>query len=580
MKLGTIKRYLEHYPASFLLRRAIVKSAAKLGKMRFKKNHRYSSLARDISTQSLKPFSLPHLSRNQKALVLKKADAVVNGFIPVFSEIYPGKINWQRDYVNARNIGEQGCDVRIVWELNRLHLLVWLAQAYSFAKRKKYLNKFKEICLDWMEKNPEDSLTWHPMECAIRAVNLCFAFPVFYRYIEDEDFWNKFFSMLFTHGVYIRNNLEWTPKIRNNHYLCNLIGLLCLGALFEKTENGKEWLSFSYSELQRELNYQVLSDGVDFEKSTWYHGFATEIFLTAYQIFKAKKLGVSKSFQHGLKKMLEFLHLVKRSDDSLVLIGDGDSGRLLRFYPCASFEDVLQRARGLYTPLANGLHLFDKSGFAVYRGENVLLTFFAGSTGTLGTGGHTHNSALSFTLDVGNKPVFIDPGTYIYTGNPEMRNLFRSTAYHNTVGIDNSEQNYFDEKHLFKLFDKTKAEITFAGKVRGAFTIAGRHHGYEDKGVIHERLVSINPKKRLISIIDNFEGRGIHNLEWNFHTSREVKRTAGGFLSGKAKLRSLLPGTINASWYSTRFSEKLNGSRITFSQRVLMPKLFKFLIEY
>ncbi|MBI4406748.1 alginate lyase family protein, partial [Candidatus Micrarchaeota archaeon] len=350
--------------------------------------------------------------------------------------------------------------------------------------------------------------------------------------------------------------------------------------IFEKTKEGKAWLGFAHSELQREMQYQVLADGVDFEKSTWYHGFATEIFLTAYNLFRAKKLKTGKNFEHRLAKMLEFLHLLTRKDGSLVLIGDSDSGRLLRFWPCASFEDVLYNRRKLYCFPRKGSYLFDKSGFAIYRDSKILLTFFSGPTGTLETGGHTHNACLAFTLDIKSNPVFIDPGTFIYTGNPEMRNLFRSTAYHNTVKIDNAEQNYFDEKHLFKLFDKTKAEITFAGNVRGAFAVAGRHHGYADRQVTHERLISINPKKRLVSILDNFEGRGIHSLEWNFHAADKVKKIPGGFIVGKAKLHSPLPGSVNASWYSNDFGQKQPGNKITFSQRVLMPKLFKFAIEY
>lgn len=65
--------------------------------------------------------------------------------------------------------------------------------------------------------------------------------------------------------------------------------------------------------------------------------------------------------------------------------------------------------------------------------------------------GHKHNSRLSFELFDFDKSFIIDPGAYIYTADKEMRNLFRSTNYHNTVVVDGEEQNRFDEDELFTM---------------------------------------------------------------------------------------------------------------------------------
>jgi uncharacterized heparinase superfamily protein len=65
--------------------------------------------------------------------------------------------------------------------------------------------------------------------------------------------------------------------------------------------------------------------------------------------------------------------------------------------------------------------------------------------------GHKHNSRLSFELFAGDKSFIIDPGSYIYTADREMRNLFRSTRYHNTVVVDGKEQNRFNEDELFRM---------------------------------------------------------------------------------------------------------------------------------
>ncbi|KAF5437607.1 Heparinase II/III-like protein [Candidatus Methanophagaceae archaeon] len=65
--------------------------------------------------------------------------------------------------------------------------------------------------------------------------------------------------------------------------------------------------------------------------------------------------------------------------------------------------------------------------------------------------GHKHNSRLSFALFAGDKSFSIDPRAYVYTADKEMRNMFRSTKYHNTVVVDGEEQNRFEEDELFAM---------------------------------------------------------------------------------------------------------------------------------
>ena len=56
---------------------------------------------------------------------------------------------------------------------------------------------------------------------------------------------------------------------------------------------------------------------------------------------------------------------------------------------------------------------------------------------------HIHNNCLGFELYAGDRAFIIDPGSYIYTADPVMRDLFRSTSMHNTAVIDGNEQNPF-----------------------------------------------------------------------------------------------------------------------------------------
>ena len=55
-------------------------------------------------------------------------------------------------------------------------------------------------------------------------------------------------------------------------------------------------------------------------------------------------------------------------------------------------------------------------------------------------------------------PVIVDPGSYVYTSDPDARNLFRSTRSHNTISVDGEEQNEFRPDWLFRMFEKANPE--------------------------------------------------------------------------------------------------------------------------
>ena len=90
---------------------------------------------------------------------------------------------------------------------------------------------------------------------------------------------------------------------------------------------------------------------------------------------------------------------------------------------------------------AGPITVLPNSGIGVLRHESAELLFLAIPNGIYGKGSHTHNDKLSFVLRVGGQEVFCDSGTGCYTRDLATRNRFRSTAAHNTLMIDGTEQN-------------------------------------------------------------------------------------------------------------------------------------------
>jgi Heparinase II/III N-terminus/Heparinase II/III-like protein len=107
-------------------------------------------------------------------------------------------------------------------------------------------------------------------------------------------------------------------------------------------------------------------------------------------------------------------------------------------------------------------HLFfPDTKLIIFRSDRLFLIINAMSNGQNGNGGHAHNDKLSFELNIDGKDIIVDPGTYLYTSLPERRNLFRSVKYHNTLVVENEEQNRWENSimGLFRLENETTCQV-------------------------------------------------------------------------------------------------------------------------
>ncbi|KAA3614063.1 MAG: hypothetical protein DWQ05_15430 [Calditrichaeota bacterium] len=252
-------------------------------------------------------------------------------------------------------------------------------------------------------------------------------------------------------------------------------------------------------------------------------------------------------------------HLIK-PNGCMPQIGDNDSGQLFNIFPRNSVEtihllnhgslffnekkwkisefqdDVSTKVEpGLFygkTGLANWTNfkaqpidaipakIFPKSGWAVLRHKTDYCIVSAGANGQDGIGGHSHNDKLSFELVSGDDEFIIDPGTYIYTANPEKRNQFRSSRCHNTASVDACEQNNLLWSELFKLTDRTNAKILgFADKKSHISLLVG-HSGFShlNNPVNHRRKFLFYKSRGCLKILDYFSGQGRHKIELNLNT--------------------------------------------------------------
>ncbi|MCP4552301.1 MAG: hypothetical protein GY834_09735 [Bacteroidetes bacterium] len=125
--------------------------------------------------------------------------------------------------------------------------------------------------------------------------------------------------------------------------------------------------------------------------------------------------------------------------------------------------------------------------------DDFYLSIFFGDNGQNGLGGHSHNDKLSFELYQKGASIFIDPGTYLYTPFPQIRNKFRSVSAHNCPVHNNKEVDDFKEgiKGVFRLFNTHRCTVLFAENNELNLLL-------EYKGVKHIRSFNIEMNKVII----------------------------------------------------------------------------------
>jgi Heparinase II/III-like protein/Heparinase II/III N-terminus len=406
--------------------------------------------------------------------------------LAMISEEY-GRIDWQTDfssgyswdvadwYKKIKIAPKEGADIKYPWELGRMQDLPKLALSSS-------VSEFCNQVLDFIAMNPPRfGVQWKSaMDVGIRAVSWCISFDIFLQLNTEFDnkFQKIFINSLIIHKKHIEQNLEWSGGARGNHYFANICSLIILSKYLDK--DAYKLIKI----LEREILCQFNPDGGNFEASLPYHFFALDMLVSTLRILEKSgdsNILSNNNIKSRLNKILEFSEYCKFKS-GIPQIGDNDSGIFINLFREDQVDLNINFLRKLLDKKniikINEIKSFDDFGIYIYKSNSYELAFRCGSVGQRGKGGHSHNDQLSFVLSLGEREIFVDSGTYNYTGFPRERNYFRSTKQHNTLNIKDFEQNDWDENSVDDLFwirkDKAKAKIENINKN----IISGSHVGF------------------------------------------------------------------------------------------------------
>lgn len=326
---------------------------------------------------------------SDKIMLSKGGTAYVKSLQKIISPSYES-IDWQQDFKSGyrwksdtyyKDIEPglvRGTDIKVPWELSRMHHLVFYACAYHdtpVGEKEKYVQEFQDEILDFIAQNPPRfGVCWRcTMDVGIRIANWLMAYDLFLSFgaVFSEEFEAVFARSVYDHANHIINNLEYAVDFTTNHYLSDIGGLLFAALHLASEPQTDAWLAFALQELISEMEREFHEDGTNIEASVSYHCLSTEIMLHCaclcqhisaerkeklrhYQKELVKKKLIKKGpklkpleeqrfsldteyifpewFFERLQKALYFVEVC--SDNGLIQqIGDVDSGRFLKLAP-------------------------------------------------------------------------------------------------------------------------------------------------------------------------------------------------------------------------------------------------------
>jgi hypothetical protein len=315
--------------------------------------------------------------------------------------------------------------------------------------------------------------------------------------------------------------------------------------------------------LVREMERQVLPDGVNAEQATSYHRFVLDFYLQVYILARRVDQAGLPALTDRLEHMLDFTSALAGTHGEAPMIGDSDDARGVPFIDGVGwdFRDLLstgavlfgrqdwQRQSGglseitvwlLGTDAAErfaalgrepGGHerrsqVFPHGGYGFLRASppqgEVELIFDVGPLGLMPHAAHGHADALSVMVRLNGRFLLADPGTGAYFHSVLLRHVFRRTAAHNTVTVDGLDQaDLFD---LFKWVNPVAARLQASYLSEHFDYLCALHHGYHRlrAAVTHTRTVLfVRPEAWLV--VDRLEGRGRHEFAQHFHFPPHVK---------------------------------------------------------
>jgi hypothetical protein len=493
---------------------------------------------------------IPENPDEQKALLAELADVERGiypfwgglrdklGFPPAWNSNPLTGISQPADQHWTRIAEDATGDVKGLWELSRFAVVFRLARIYAGCGEERAADIFWQLIESWMDSNPPNAgAHWiSAQEVALRLMAWEFGCNVFAcSSSSTESRARRLAVAMGEHARRIEATIAYARAQNNNHLIAEAAGLLTAGWMHPQLPGAARWVRLGRALLEESAG-QFFPDGGYIQHSHVYHRFALQLCAWSMRLAEIHGQPFSERLYGRMRASLSLLRaLVAPSSGRLSNFGHNDGTLFLPLSACV-YDDyrplVQMLSRWLekkpsYPPgpwdeethwlLGNstrdetisqtipGNNQFPQAGLYQQQGNESHVVVRAARFHSR----PAHSDQLHVDIWWRGVNIAMDPGSYLYGGDPPWRNPFSGAAAHNTITIDGQDPMRRAGRFLWTRL--AQASAVRHSENNWEFS----HDGYRRQGLIHRRCIArIGPD--IWRIMDSLEGDGVHTtrLHW------------------------------------------------------------------
>jgi hypothetical protein len=442
------------------------------------------------------------------------SDPLIFHFDPVSKRHWPAKAYcFDIPFRDTEGYG----DYKFCAELNTLQMCQTLAAAARLDGSRELEHLTWSVWDAWYAANPPFlGISWvSGVNVALRVVSLLMTASMLDAPTEET---RRRMRALLNASAYWLERYPSLHSSANNHLMAESVALFVLGTLCPDLPGAARYAKVGRERIERHSLRLILPDGAGAEMSPSYAAFAIEWILLAVVVargvgrpFGSETIGRLAAAARHFKWLQDDdgkVPSIGDNDNSCVIASAGEEPRYVASITAAiagvtemselspvaydaTLRDLIFHAPRAGVPQGDGIQHFKAGGLSVVRetrrSERSVLVFDHGPLGYLQIGAHGHADTLAIWLSVGEQPVFIDAGTYLYNGGGAWRDYFRSTAVHNTVEVAGQSSSIMSG--AFNWSQHAQGRLTSADDK--TWSMEAEHDGYRERlGCKHVRRLT------------------------------------------------------------------------------------------
>ena len=315
---------------------------------------------------------------------------------------------------------------------------------------------------------------------------------------------------------YLVANLE--TDVGGNHLIKNIKALIWASCHFAGAEPDR-WRQLGLKLLARELDRQILADGMHNERSPSYHAQVFADLLECRHALAHDPLG--GRLDAALAQMAQVTADLAHPDGSPALFND--AGLTMAYTPAqclAAFAEVYGRL-----PSPRKIFAFSQAGYFGARNAGSYIVADCGRIAPDDLPAHGHGDVLSFEWSVAGQRIIVDQGVFEYIAGTR-RQQARSAVSHNTLCFEGADQ--ADFFGAFRCGRRPNVVLIGYAATPDSFELEGSHDGFDHLPGKPRHVRRLLATSQGMSIADRIEGKSDRPALIGFLLHPEVSVSANG----------------------------------------------------